>query len=91
MGILDILFSILNFVAPACAVSAIVTGVSPWIWRQKPLLNGFWRWWVNAMCCSGVLVAGLYFFGNDGKMLTYGLMLVVCATCQWVLARSRVQ
>ena len=32
-----------------------------------------------------VLVAGLVFFGHDGKMLTYAAMVVVAATCQWVL------
>jgi hypothetical protein len=29
------------------------------------------------------LLLGLWYFGNDGKMATYGAMLVVCATVEF--------
>lgn len=35
-----------------------------------------------------VLAAGLVFFGNDGKMLTYAGLVLVSAFCQWVLRRG---
>lgn len=35
-----------------------------------------------------VLAAGLVFFGNDGKMATYAVMVLASALSQWVLARG---
>jgi hypothetical protein len=32
-----------------------------------------------------VLLAGLWFFGRDGKMLTYAALVVASATVQWVM------
>jgi hypothetical protein len=34
------------------------------------------------------LFAGLWFFGHDGKMASYGAMVLACATSQWVLLRG---
>jgi hypothetical protein len=33
----------------------------------------------------GVLVAGLVLTGNDGKMATYGALILICATLEWAL------
>jgi hypothetical protein len=33
----------------------------------------------------GVLVAGLVLTGNDGKMATYGALVLVCASVEWLL------
>jgi hypothetical protein len=33
----------------------------------------------------GVLVGGLIITGNDGKMATYGALVLVCATLEWAL------
>ena len=35
-----------------------------------------------------VLVGGLWVFGVDGKMATYGACVLVAAALQWVLARG---
>jgi hypothetical protein len=35
-----------------------------------------------------VLVGGLFVFGRDGKMLTYGLLVVAVATTQWLSGRG---
>jgi hypothetical protein len=46
-------------------------------------------WWAQAAIVFAVnvlvLVAGLVFFGHDGKMLTYAAMVAGAALCQWVL------
>jgi len=31
------------------------------------------------------LVAGLVLTGNDGKMATYGALVLVCATLEWLM------
>ena len=36
----------------------------------------------------GVLVGGLVIFGHDGKMATYAVMVLACASCQWVAAKA---
>jgi hypothetical protein len=42
---------------------------------------------VNSLagCCA--LAAGLWFFGNDGKMGTYGALLLACALSQLAYLR----
>jgi hypothetical protein len=35
-----------------------------------------------------VLGCGLWFFGHDGKMVTYTGMALVCASTQWLMLRS---
>lgn len=34
------------------------------------------------------LLAGLAYFGNDGKMATYAALVVACASSQWVLVKG---
>jgi hypothetical protein len=36
-----------------------------------------------------VLVAGLAWWGVDGKMATYAALVVVIATSQWLFGRAR--
>ena len=42
---------------------------------------------INVVAGTVVLLLGLWYFGNDGKMATYGAMLVVCATTQMTFLR----
>ena len=35
-----------------------------------------------------VLVAGLVFFGRDGKMATYAALVLAIASSQWLLLRG---
>ena len=50
------------------------------------------RWWVQWLVqlavCAAVLLAGLWVFGRDGKMLTYAALVLVSASCQWLLMRG---
>ena len=75
-----------NFIAPACAVAAWLALLTPffsrislgWLsWRRQFLLGST----VGVV----VLVIGLLWFGNDGKIVTYAAMVLACATCQWLL------
>ena len=54
--------------------------------------NGAPRWWVQWLVqfavCGAVLLAGLWVFGRDGKMLTYAALVLACASCQWLLMRG---
>jgi len=59
----------------------------------SPLLMGNypkWRSWrrqfmVNSIIGVTVLLLGLLWFGNDGKVMTYAAMVLACASTQWLL------
>jgi hypothetical protein len=47
------------------------------------------QWLALGLAGSAALLGGLWFFGHDGKMVTYAALVLVCATVQWLLVRSR--
>ena len=48
------------------------------LWRQVLL---------QTLLGAGVLGVGLAVFGHDGKMVTYGALVLVAASVQWLLSR----
>lgn len=91
MGPLDALWHLLNLLAPAVGLGLIAPALAKWVWRTE--LRAV-RWhelalWTMA-ACAAVTVTGLVFFGRDGRMATYGAMVLVAALTLWWrgLARS---
>ena len=89
MGILMQLNHVLNFIAPALALAALMLLFSLARHRKQPLPMAAWQQF-GVHCGLGVLVLvlGLWFFGRDGMMATYGLLVVVVATGQWVMEKG---
>ena len=89
MPFTDLLLHLLNFMAPAVFVSVSTVALSR-LGRKKQLsLAGLWpQLAVNFAVCLGVLLAGLWFFGRDGKMATYAALVFMSASCQWVMQRG---
>jgi hypothetical protein len=88
MNAFDALWHILHFTAPAFAVAALLSLRGPF-WGSKSILSGFLRRFVlNTVAALVALSLGLWFLGNDGKMLTYLAMVLACASSQWCLMRS---
>jgi hypothetical protein len=88
MNALDALSHILHFTAPAFAVAAILSLRGPF-GRSKWQFSGFLRRFVlNTLAALLALSLGLWFLGNDGKMLSYVAMVLACASSQWCLMRS---
>lgn len=81
---------LLNFVAPAAAVAVLLVLTSRLLGglfgSKRPLAHS---WWAQAAIVFIVnvviLVAGLLFFGHDGKTLTYAVVMAGAALCQWTL------
>ena len=81
---------LLNFMAPAAFMALLVL-------LSARLFFGFFKskrpiahtWWSQVaiifIANVSILVAGLLWFGHDGKMLTYAAMVFGAALCQWVL------
>ena len=88
MGASDLLFALLNLLAPAWVVAGFVTLTARWVFKFSPVLTWYWRWVITALAGSAVLVAGLVGLGADGKMVTYGALILVCASSQWLLSRG---
>ena len=86
MGPIDLLWHVLNFFAPAVGMGVIAPLFAKLLWRRD-LAGVSWQrltGWVTAWSAVA-LVAGLIVFGHDGKMATYGAMLLACAlTLGWV-------
>ena len=91
MGPLDQLIHLLNFFAPAWGVAFFWVVFAQFAARRW-LPESRWGWTrqltVSGVLGSLVLVAGLLVFGIDGKMATYGALVVVCASAQWTMCRG---
>jgi hypothetical protein len=84
VGPLDAFWHLSNFVVPALGVGMLSAAGAKLLWRRELASR---RWHVLArdasLACGVVLVAGLVVFGHDGKLATYGAMVVVCAFTLW--------
>jgi hypothetical protein len=88
MDVAASLLHLLAFVLPAWGVGLVTALLARWLFGGQRL-----AWWVHwlaqSVAGSAVLLAGLWFFGHDGKMATYAALVLVCATVQWLLVRGR--
>jgi len=84
MGVLDALWHLLNLVASAIGLGLISAGGAKLLWRRE--LAGV-RWRRLALWSGGLsavaLLAGLVITGRDGRMGTYGAMVVAAALGLW--------
>jgi hypothetical protein len=89
MGFFDSANHLLNFFAPAAFV-ALLVALSSLIFKPNKAFsfNYIEQAAINFAACSVVLVAGLWFFDNDGKIATYTAMVLVSATVQWVVLKA---
>ena len=89
MSPLDLLFHVLNFLAPAALMAVLMVPLGRLVMRKQ---TPFAAWWIqiaaNFSVCMITLWVGLWFFGRDGKMATYAALVVCAATSQWVMARG---
>ena len=89
MSFFGLLDHLLNFLAPALVVGILVALAAPLIVRKtRPDHSWLKQAAINCVACALALLAGLWFFGNDGKMATYAAMVLACATSQWVAAKG---
>lgn len=89
MGPVDFFIHLLSFAAPALAVALLVTFAARFILPRSGSPGSWWTpFAVNLAVGLLVLGAGLWFYGRDGKMLTYAALVVAVATCQWLMGRA---
>jgi hypothetical protein len=84
MGPLDALWHLLNFFAPALGVALGAALAAKLMWRHELAAASLMRLWVWGAGAGAVaLTGGLVVFGRDGKMATYGALVVLTALAQW--------
>jgi hypothetical protein len=84
LDLLGGLWHLLNFIAPATGIGLVAALLAKLLWRGALAGVAWWRlaMWASAwslVACAG----GLILFGRDGKMATYGAMVLACATSLW--------
>lgn len=86
MGVLGFINHVLNFAAPALALAVVLPVLSRWMPMGRGATTGTaTQIVVLAVVNMAVLVAGLLFFGRDGKMVSYLSMAAACATAQFLM------
>ena len=84
---------LLNFLAPAAVVAVLLVLLvrlfSRFLVSKRLVAQAIWAQAATIFIVNViVLMAGLVFFGNDGKMATYAAMVLAAAICQWVLFKG---
>lgn len=91
MSPLDALLHLVNlFAAPVWTSLILVALAKGWVWRQA-LRGVAWRrlWAESALLGSAGVVMALVTLGADGKLLGYGLWLLLASVpLGWRLARA---
>ena len=89
MNVVDGGLHLANFFAPALGVGLLTATLVKLIW-WRDVTAGWVRLTFTSCCaCAVALVFGLVVFGSDGKMVTYGLMLLLCTlSIAWVGFRN---
>jgi hypothetical protein len=84
MGPLDALWHLSNLIAPGIGLGMMSAALAKLLWRRE-LSAVPWRrlaGWGTA-ASTAVLLAGLVLTGRDGRMGTYGAMVLACAAALW--------
>jgi hypothetical protein len=84
MGPIDLLWHVLNLLAPGVSLGLIAAAGAKLVWRHD--LAGvayarLARWGAGA--ATATLLAGLVITGRDGRMATYAAMVLACAGALW--------
>jgi hypothetical protein len=84
MGPIDAFWHVLNFLLPGLAVAVVAASVSKLLWRRELATVPWYRLTLCAALAGvAALVVGLVVFGRDGKMATYGAVVLCAAAALW--------
>ncbi len=86
MGFLDTLIHLLGFAAPALVLGLLLPLAARWLLPAGGLVTRYWpQAALVALAGLAALLAGLWFFGRDGKMGAYAALVAAAAVAQWLL------
>lgn len=84
MDALDAAWHLLNLLAPGIGLGLIASLGAKLLWRRE-LAAVRWQRLAGWACAVATIVslAGLVITGRDGRMVTYGAMVLGCAAALW--------
>jgi uncharacterized membrane protein len=91
MTFLGTLLHILNFILPAVFVGGLLAVIAPLVLRiqtKRTRQQVMRQWLINAILGIVALALGLWFYGVDGKMMSYTALVLTCGTAQFVQLRA---
>lgn len=89
MTAIDLLVHALSFAAPALALAFGVALLGRFLLPKGTPRPAAWvSFALNLIAGLAALAAGLWYFGHDGKMATYALLVAAVATVQWLAGRA---
>ena len=81
---LDVLWHLVNLLLPAVSLGALASAAAKLLWRRELSSLPWHRLaWPACAASAAVVLAGLWVFGRDGTMATYGGMVAACAFTLW--------
>jgi hypothetical protein len=81
---IEAFWHVTNFFAPALVLGAFAAAATKLIWRRELVRGGALRLWAWASSAAALAsLAGLIVFERDGRMATYGAMVLACAVALW--------
>jgi hypothetical protein len=85
------LWHLLNFYASPAGMGLFASLIAKLLWRRDLGGTAWWRLWMwSSGSAAVVAIAGLVYFGHDGKMATYGAMVLACAISLWWVGFRRI-
>jgi hypothetical protein len=84
VGVLDVVWHLLNFLAPAVGLGVLSAALAKLVWRRD-LRTVTWlrlALWSSA-AATLALVGGLLVLGRDGKIAAYAVMVLASALTLW--------
>jgi hypothetical protein len=84
MGPIDAFWHAMNFLLPGLAVAVLGASLAKLLWRHE-LASVPWHrlaLWAS-LAGMAALVGGLVMFGRDGRMGTYGAVVLAAAAALW--------
>lgn len=85
MDLLQLVTHFAGFAAPALLVGLLLAVLGSFFMPNRPAVRSVWACAaINFVAGLVVLAAGLWWFGHDGKMVTYAALVVAAATSQWL-------
>ena len=89
MRLTDVIIHLLSFALPAVALALGLPLLARLtVWGRGGPASFRTQFLLNFVAALVVLLAGLWFWGQDGRMVTYLAMAVVCGSIQWLLLRG---
>lgn len=84
MDVIGGIWHVLNFFAAPAGVSLFATLLAKLLWWRDLQAVAWWRLWTwSAAAASLASLGGLVVTGRDGKMSTYGALVLACALALW--------